>query len=211
MRVDSSITVSCFHVILGLPSPRFPSSYMSKAVLTASLERSTYLYQRSLLSFRMGSRSSMPSRAGSSLDLVVTMSCGMTLQICLIIALSFRCIRWRFGFVNDQVSLAWSNALHTRAVHAATCLTREVMGEQVAAPWISSRRFLHALWLKVHSHWLLRACLLGSKRKLPPPACQARLRLSFVNALIMSAYIWVFCRDVQLRRTNGQGNGLLKC
>ena len=30
------------------------------------------------------------------------------------------------------------------------------------------------LWLKVHSHRLLTACLLpvGSKRKLPPPACQ---------------------------------------
>ena len=30
-------------------------------------------------------------------------------------------------------------------------------------------------WLKVHSHRLLRACLLGSKRKLPLPACQVRL------------------------------------
>ena len=30
------------------------------------------------------------------------------------------------------------------------------------------------LWLKVHSHLLLRACLLGSKRKLPPQACQIR-------------------------------------
>ena len=33
------------------------------------------------------------------------------------------------------------------------------------------------LWLKAHNHRLLRACLLGSKRKLPPPACQARLGL----------------------------------
>ena len=30
------------------------------------------------------------------------------------------------------------------------------------------------LWLKVHSHLLLRACLLSSKRKLPPQACQVR-------------------------------------
>ena len=30
------------------------------------------------------------------------------------------------------------------------------------------------LWLKVHSHLLLRACLLDSKRKLPPPPCQVR-------------------------------------
>ena len=28
------------------------------------------------------------------------------------------------------------------------------------------------LWSKVHSHLLLRACLLSSKRKLPPQACQ---------------------------------------
>ena len=44
--------------------------------------------------------------------------------------------------------------------------------EMVADPWTSSRRFSHVLWLKVHSHLLLRACLLGSKRKLPPLACQ---------------------------------------
>ena len=96
-----SLSVSCFHVSLGLPGPRFPSTCMSKAVLTAPLECSTCPYHRSLLSFRMKSRSSMPSRTSSSLDLVVTMSCGLTLQICLIIALSFRC---RFSFVNGQVS-----------------------------------------------------------------------------------------------------------
>ena len=45
--------------------------------------------------------------------------------------------------------------------------------ELVADPWTSSRRF-HTLWLKVHSHLLLRACLLGSKRKLPPQACQVQ-------------------------------------
>ena len=39
----------------------------------------------------------MPSQSSSSLDLVVTMSCGLTLQICLIIAQSFRCRCWRFG------------------------------------------------------------------------------------------------------------------
>ena len=44
----------------------------------------------------------------------------------------------------------------------------------VADPWTSSRRFSHVLWLKIHSHLLLRACLLGSKRKLPPQACQFR-------------------------------------
>ena len=62
-------------------------------------------------------RSSMPSRTSSSLDLVVTVSCSLTLQICLIIALSFRCRRWRFGFVNGQVSLAWSRHGALRSAH----------------------------------------------------------------------------------------------
>ena len=125
-----SLSVSCFHVILGLPGPRFPSTCMSKAVLTAPLERSTCPYHRSLLSFRMRSRSSMPSHTSSSLDLVVTMSCGLTLQICLIIALSFRCRRWRFGFVNGQVSLAWSIALHTQELYTRPRVLKERWGEE---------------------------------------------------------------------------------
>ena len=43
-----SLSVSCFQVILGLQGPRFPLTCMSKAVLTAPLERSTCPYQRSL-------------------------------------------------------------------------------------------------------------------------------------------------------------------
>ena len=109
-----SLSVSCFHVILG---PLFPSTCIWKAVLTAPLDHSTCPYQRSLLSFKMRSRSSMPSHASSSLDLVVTSSYGLTLQICLIIALSFRCRRWRFGFVNGQVSLTWSIALCTQELY----------------------------------------------------------------------------------------------
>ena len=90
---------------------------MSKAVLIATLERSTCPYQQNLLSFTMRSRSSMPSRASSSLDLVVTMSYSLTLQICLIIALSFHCRRWRFGFVNGQVPRAWSIAFCTQELY----------------------------------------------------------------------------------------------
>ena len=112
-----SLSVSCFHVILGFPGPCFPSTCMSKAVLTAPLERSTCPYYRSCLSFRLRSRYSMQSRISSSLDLVVTMSCSLTLQICLIIALSFRCRCWRFGFVNGQVSLALSTALRTQELY----------------------------------------------------------------------------------------------
>ena len=125
------LSVSCFHVILGLPGQRFPSTYRSKAVLTAPLERSTCPYQWSLFSFRMRSRSSMPRRTSSSLDLEVTIPCGLTLQICLIIALSFRCRHWRFGFVNGKSFTGMEHcALHKRAIHMATCLERDVMGRE---------------------------------------------------------------------------------
>ena len=174
-----SLSVSCFHVILGLPCPRFPSTCMSKAVLIAPLERSTCPYHRSLLSFRMRSRSSMPSRTSSSLDLVVTMSCGLTLHICLIIALDAR---------GSPLSLAksrWHGALrsaHKSCTHGHMFWKRGgVKRGLVADPWTSSRQFSHVLWLKVHSHLLLRACLLGSKRKLPPQACQVRQRARFQN------------------------------
>ena len=145
---------------------------MSKAVLIAPLERSTCPYHRSLLSFRMRSRSSKPSCTSSSLDLVVTMSCGLTLQICLIIALSFRCRCWRFGFVNGQVSLAWSIALRTQEMYTRPRVLKERWREDRTGS--RSLNFFQEvftrLWLKVHSHLLLRACLLGSKRKLPPQA-----------------------------------------
>ena len=100
-----SLFVSRFYVILDLPSSRFPPNFRSQAVLTAPLEHSTCPYQLILFSFRIRSRSLMASRTSTSLNLMVTMTCGLTLQICLIIALSFRCRRWRFGFVNGQVSL----------------------------------------------------------------------------------------------------------
>ena len=125
-----SLSVSCFHVILGLPGPCFPSTCMSKAVLTAPLECSTCPYHRSLLSFRMRSSSSMPSRTSSSLDLVVTLSCDLTLQICLIIALSFRCRRWRFGFANGQVLLAWSIALCTQELYTRPRVLKERWHEE---------------------------------------------------------------------------------
>ena len=62
-----------------------PTICMSKAVLTALLEHSMCPYQRSLLSFRMRSRSSVPSCASSSVDLMLAVPCGLTLQIWLII------------------------------------------------------------------------------------------------------------------------------
>ena len=111
------LSIICFHVILGLPGSCFPSTCMSKALLTAPLEHSTCPYQQSHFSSRIRYRSSTQTCTSNSLDLVVTMTCGLTLQICLIIALSIRCRHWRFGFVNGQVLLAWSIALYTQHLY----------------------------------------------------------------------------------------------
>ena len=142
-----SLSVSSFHVILGLPGPRFPSTCMSKAVLTAPLERSTCPYHRSLLSFRMRSRSSMPSCTSSSVDLVVILSCGLTLQICLIIALSFCCRRWRFGFVNGQVLLEWSIALRTQELYTWSRVLKERWREKRTGS--RSLNFFQAVFTRV--------------------------------------------------------------
>ena len=111
------LSVICFHVILGLPGSCVPSTCVSKALLTTPLEHSTCPYQQSHFSSRMRYRSSMQISTSNSLDLVVPMSCGLTLQNCLIIALSIRCRHWRFGFVNGQVLLAWSIALYTQHLY----------------------------------------------------------------------------------------------
>ena len=164
-----SLSVSCFHVILGLPGPGFPSTCMSKVVLTAPLEHSTCPYQQSLLSFRMRASSS-----SSSFDPIVTLSCGLTLQICLIIALSFRCRRWRFGFVNGQVSLSCS----AHELYPWPCILKERWREKRTGS--SSLDFYQAVFT---CHQLLRVYLLDSKRKLPPPSCQVWLGLPSVVCL----------------------------
>ena len=69
-----------------------------------SINKVDYYYYYYYYYFRMRSRSSMPNCTSSSLDLVVTMSCDLTLQIRLIIALSFHCRlrrfcrHWRFKY-----------------------------------------------------------------------------------------------------------------
>ena len=101
----------------------------------------------------------MPNHASSSLDLVVTMSCSLTLQ-----PLSDHCpvipLQMLEVWLCQWPSLTGMKHCtpHIRAVNMAT----------------SSRWFSYVLWLKVHNHLLLRARLLGSKRKLPPLACQIR-------------------------------------
>ena len=97
--------------------------------------------------FRMRSRSSMPSRTSSSMDLVVAMSCGLTLQICLIIDLSFRCRRWRFGFVNGQVSLAWSIVLRTQELYTRPRVLKERWREERTGS--SSLNFFQAVFIRL--------------------------------------------------------------
>ena len=59
-------------------------------------------------------------------------------------------------------------SLNPNTINTHGYVLKERWHEVVAAPWTSSRWLSHVLWLKVHGHLLLRACLLGSKRKLPP-------------------------------------------
>ena len=104
---------------------------------------------------------------------MVAASLGFTLQICLIIALSLPCRCLRLGFVNGQVSLVWSIALSIQE------RWREERTD-ISSLNFSSRQFSHVLWSQAHNHRLQRACLLDSKRKLPPSACQAQLGLPSV-------------------------------
>ena len=97
-----------------------------QSLSTAPLERSTRPYQQSLFPFRMRSSSSMPSRASSSLDLVVTVSCGD------IADLSDHCpinsLQTLEVWLCQWPSLTGMKhcTLHTRTVLVATCLEREV-------------------------------------------------------------------------------------
>ena len=54
----------------------------------------------------------------------------LTLQICLIITLSFHCRHWRFGFVNRQVSLAWSIVLRTQELYTWPRVLKERWAEE---------------------------------------------------------------------------------
>ena len=112
----------------------------------------------------------------SSLDLVVTMSCGLTLQICLIIALSFRCRHWRFGFVSGQVSLAWSIALRTQELYTWPRVLKERWREDRTGS--RSLNFFQAVFTRVmvESSQPPAAESMSPKKqkKLPPQACQVR-------------------------------------
>ena len=67
-------------------------------------------------------------------------------------------------------------APHTRGVHKAMCLEREVAGRENLYQLLELLPGgFHMLWSKAHYHLLLRAYLHDSKKKLPPTACQAQL------------------------------------
>ena len=95
----------------------------------------------------MKSRSSMLSHASSSVDLMVVVSWGLTLQICLIIALSFCCRHWRLGFVNGHVSLAWSIALRTHELYTWPHVLKERWWDERTG--FSSLNFFHAVFTRV--------------------------------------------------------------
>ena len=88
------------------------------------------------------------------------MSCGLTSQICLIIALSFHCRSWRFGFVNCQISLAWSIALRTQELYTRPCVLKERWREEKTGS--SSLNFFQAVFTRV------------VVESLQPPAAESR-------------------------------------
>ena len=73
----------------------------------------------------------MPSRASSSVDRMVAVSCGLTLQICLIIALVISLQMLGAGLSYWPSLTGMEHCVsHTRAVHTATCLERKVAGRE---------------------------------------------------------------------------------
>ena len=99
-----SLFVSCFHVILGLPGPRFPSACMSQAVF--------WLHPWSIPGVHIIPAFS-PSGWGpqcQAMQVAHWTWCWQRLPAWHCKSVwslpSFHCRRWRFGFVNGQVSLA---------------------------------------------------------------------------------------------------------
>ena len=163
---------------------------MSKAVLTALLEHPMCPYQRSLLFFRMRSRSSMPSCASCSVDLLVT-TCLVLLHCRSVWSLLCHFAADAGGWA---LLMAKLNCTHGHVSWKRGGGKREL----VSATWISSRRLSYVLWLKAHNHRLLRACFLGSKRELLPPACQAQLGLPSVVCHLRVCSSLALCTPVRV-------------
>ena len=175
-----SLSVSCFHVILGLPGPCFPSTCRSKTVLTAPLEHIPHVHTSGAFS---------PSEWGPDPQCQAAQvahwiwwwqyleAWHSRSRECLIIALSFHCECWRFGCVDGHVLLAWSIALHTQELYTRPCVLKKRCREERTSS--ISLNFFQAVFtcVVVESSQPPAVCLLGSKRKLPPPACQVQLGL----------------------------------
>ena len=73
--------------------------------------------------------------------------CSLTLQICLIIGLSFRCRRKRQDFVTGQVSLAWSIALRTHELYTRPRVLKERWREERTG--FSFLNFFQAVFARV--------------------------------------------------------------
>ena len=132
MRVDSwELPLSAIPLCqllpshLGPPRPTLSINLYVKGCLDCTVRafHMSILAEPSLFQYEV--QFSIPSRASSSVDLMVALSSGLTLQICLIIALSFRCRHWRQGFVTGQVSLAWSIALCTHELYTRPRVLKE--------------------------------------------------------------------------------------
>ena len=116
-------SVSCFHVILGLPGPRF-STCMSKAVLIAPLECSTCPYQRSLQNeVQIFNAKPCKQLTGSGGDNVLRLDIADLSDHCPVISLQTLEV-WLYQWLS--LTGMEHCAPHTRAVHVATCLEREV-------------------------------------------------------------------------------------
>ena len=111
----------------------------------------------------------MPSRTSSLLDLMVTMSCGLTMQICLSLPCHFA------AFLEDRLC-QWPSLTGTQGLYTQSCVLKERWWEERTGS--SSLNFLQA----VFTHVVVESSqppaaesmspTLGGKRKLPPPACQ---------------------------------------
>ena len=191
-----SLSVSCFHVILGLPGQHFPSTCISKAGSSWASQANTFhqpVYQRLSWLHHWSiphvhtSGAFSPSEWGPDPQCQAPEVAHWTWLWEGLAAWHCRSV-WSLPCLPLQTLEVWfcqwpsltgmeHCTPHTRAVHLATCLEREVVWrenwELVAAPWTSSRRFHMCCGWKFTATCYL-ACLLGSKRKLPPPACQVQ-------------------------------------
>ena len=143
-------SVTRFHVILGLPGPRFPSTCMTQAVLTAPFKHWSVPLVHT-------SRAFVPSGWGSDPQCQAAQVAHWTWWWQYLGAWHYRSV-WSLPCHPLQTLEVWLCHWHGALCSAHKSCTRchvswkrgVVKKELVVAPWISSRRFSPVLWLKVH-------------------------------------------------------------